>query len=164
VGQWVGARAVGCERVGGTLLQVDYPAAIGIGSRVVCAQEIDDPTDEKPKDWVDEAQIKDPDAVKPDDWDESAPATIPDEDAVKPEVGGAPVRTDLECCEWASFGGFDEWGAMVCVVYGREVIPVRVVRRNTTCCAEGSWLCTLCTVPAAFVWIGGRVGWMTPLP
>lgn len=65
---------------------------------------IDDPTDSKPDDWVDEAKIPDPDAVKPDDWDEDAPAMIrdpaakmpidwlvdeplmiPDPDAVKPE-------------------------------------------------------------------------------
>lgn len=45
---------------------------------------IDDPTDEKPSDWVDEAKIVDPDARKPDDWDESQPATIPDPDAMKP--------------------------------------------------------------------------------
>lgn len=46
---------------------------------------IDDPTDSKPADWVDEAKIPDPDARKPEDWDESAPATIPDMDATKPE-------------------------------------------------------------------------------
>ena len=46
---------------------------------------IPDPEDEKPDDWVDEAQIPDPEATKPDDWDEDAPALIPDESAVKPE-------------------------------------------------------------------------------
>lgn len=46
--------------------------------------EIDDPTDSKPADWVDEAKIKDPEATKPDDWDEEALPTIPDEAAVKP--------------------------------------------------------------------------------
>ncbi len=54
--------------------------------RVLCVQEIDDPSDEKPADWVDEAQIKDPEAVKPDDWDESQPATIPDPNAEKPKA------------------------------------------------------------------------------
>lgn len=48
-------------------------------------EEIDDPEDSKPEDWVDEAQIKDPEASKPDDWDEDAPKQILDEDAEKPE-------------------------------------------------------------------------------
>ncbi|KAF5384805.1 hypothetical protein D9615_001092 [Tricholomella constricta] len=47
--------------------------------------EIDDPMDKKPADWVDEKKITDPDAKKPADWDESAPYEILDEDAVKPE-------------------------------------------------------------------------------
>lgn len=47
-------------------------------------EEIDDPEDEKPDDWVDEAQIADPEATKPEDWDEDAPATILDMDAEKP--------------------------------------------------------------------------------
>jgi calnexin len=46
--------------------------------------EIDDPTDKKPADWVDEAKIPDPDATKPDDWDEDQPAFIADPDATKP--------------------------------------------------------------------------------
>ncbi|QDZ25677.1 calnexin [Chloropicon primus] len=45
---------------------------------------IDDATDSKPEDWVDEPQFPDPDATKPDDWDEDAPAKIPDADATKP--------------------------------------------------------------------------------
>eukprot|EP00619_Florenciella_sp_RCC1007_P001626 CAMPEP_0205908856 /NCGR_PEP_ID=MMETSP1325-20131115/3490_1 /ASSEMBLY_ACC=CAM_ASM_000708 /TAXON_ID=236786 /ORGANISM="Florenciella sp., Strain RCC1007" /LENGTH=379 /DNA_ID=CAMNT_0053275097 /DNA_START=18 /DNA_END=1157 /DNA_ORIENTATION=- len=45
---------------------------------------IDDPTDSKPTDWVDEKKIKDPDATKPDDWDEDAPKKIPDADATIP--------------------------------------------------------------------------------
>jgi len=49
-------------------------------------QEIDDPTDKKPSDWVEEAKIPDPTATKPDDWDENAPAQIPDEDAKKPDT------------------------------------------------------------------------------
>lgn len=48
-------------------------------------KEIDDPTDSKPADWVEESQIRDPDAKKPDDWDEDAPARIPDETKTKPE-------------------------------------------------------------------------------
>eukprot|EP01090_Pellita_catalonica_P020632 TRINITY_DN7466_c0_g1_i1.p1 TRINITY_DN7466_c0_g1~~TRINITY_DN7466_c0_g1_i1.p1 ORF type:complete len:529 (+),score=113.01 TRINITY_DN7466_c0_g1_i1:77-1663(+) len=46
---------------------------------------IDDPTDEKPADWVDEAQIPDPTAVKPEDWDESQPKMIDDPNDTKPE-------------------------------------------------------------------------------
>lgn len=45
---------------------------------------IDDPTDSKPADWVDEAQIPDPSASKPEDWDENAPRTIQDPNAKKP--------------------------------------------------------------------------------
>jgi len=47
-------------------------------------EEIDDDADEKPADWVDEAQIPDPAQSKPEDWDEDAPAMIPDPDAAKP--------------------------------------------------------------------------------
>lgn len=47
-------------------------------------QIIDDPTDKKPLDWVDEAKVINPDAKKPDDWDESEPATILDTTAEKP--------------------------------------------------------------------------------
>jgi len=48
-------------------------------------KEIDDPSDKKPADWVDEAKIPDPAATKPEDWDESAPATIIDQHDSKPE-------------------------------------------------------------------------------
>ena len=48
-------------------------------------KEIEDPKDEKPSDWVDEAKIPDPDAKKPDDWDEDAPFSVVDEEATKPE-------------------------------------------------------------------------------
>merc|ERR1719245_2244963 len=48
-------------------------------------KQIDDPEDEKPEDWVDEAKIADPEAEKPDDWDEDAPRRIPDPESVKPE-------------------------------------------------------------------------------
>lgn len=48
------------------------------------SKEIDDPTDRKPADWVDEETIPDALAVKPEDWDESAPKKIPDPTAVKP--------------------------------------------------------------------------------
>ncbi|KUI67353.1 hypothetical protein VM1G_02652 [Cytospora mali] len=48
-------------------------------------EEIDDPEDKKPEDWVDEARIPDPDATKPEDWDEDAPFEIVDEEAEMPE-------------------------------------------------------------------------------
>jgi hypothetical protein len=47
--------------------------------------EIDDPTDSKPADWVDEAKIPEPGATKPEDWDEEAPKTVEDASAEKPE-------------------------------------------------------------------------------
>ena len=46
--------------------------------------EIDDPSDVKPADWEENAQIPDPAAEKPADWDEDAPKTIADPDAAKP--------------------------------------------------------------------------------
>jgi calnexin len=48
-------------------------------------EEIDDPNDSKPEDWVDKARIPDPEASKPEDWDEDAPFEITDEEAVIPE-------------------------------------------------------------------------------
>lgn len=47
--------------------------------------EIDDASDSKPEDWVDQARIADPEAKKPEDWDEDAPFEIVDEEATKPE-------------------------------------------------------------------------------
>eukprot|EP01120_Amphizonella_sp_Union-15-10_P001547 TRINITY_DN11704_c0_g1_i1.p1 TRINITY_DN11704_c0_g1~~TRINITY_DN11704_c0_g1_i1.p1 ORF type:complete len:557 (+),score=138.51 TRINITY_DN11704_c0_g1_i1:95-1672(+) len=49
-------------------------------------EEIDDPDDKKPSDWVDDAEIPDPDAKKPVDWDEDAPVEITDPDAKKPDT------------------------------------------------------------------------------
>merc|ERR1719203_1018337 len=48
-------------------------------------KQIDDPEDEKPEDWVDEANIPDPEATKPEDWDEAAPRQIEDPEDFKPE-------------------------------------------------------------------------------
>ena len=45
---------------------------------------IDDPSDSKPSDWVDDKEIDDPEAKKPDGYDD-IPAQIPDPDATKPE-------------------------------------------------------------------------------
>lgn len=48
-------------------------------------KEIDDPTDSKPADWVEQARIADPTATKPADWDEDAPLEIPDDEATMPD-------------------------------------------------------------------------------
>jgi len=57
-------------------------------------KEIDDPSDSKPSDWVDEKEIDDPEATKPDDWDENQPRKIPDPKAVKPAgwLDDAPAK------------------------------------------------------------------------
>jgi calreticulin len=47
-------------------------------------KEIDDPSDKKPSDWVDEPEMDDANDKKPDDWD-AEPATIADPDAKQPE-------------------------------------------------------------------------------
>jgi len=49
-------------------------------------EQIDDPEDKKPADWVDEAKIPDSTAVKPDDWDEDAPPSIIDVNDKKPDI------------------------------------------------------------------------------
>ncbi|EMC95130.1 hypothetical protein BAUCODRAFT_35122 [Baudoinia panamericana UAMH 10762] len=67
----------GVSAKNGTLLEDFSPA-------VNPEKEIDDPSDEKPSDWVEEARIADPEATKPADWDEDAPFEIVDEEAEKP--------------------------------------------------------------------------------
>eukprot|EP01084_Bolivina_argentea_P062696 114660_1 len=47
-------------------------------------KEIPDPKDEKPADWVDEAEMDDPEDKKPEDWDKE-PETIVDPDAKQPD-------------------------------------------------------------------------------
>eukprot|EP00051_Salpingoeca_urceolata_P007240 m.95895 g.95895 ORF g.95895 m.95895 type:complete len:550 (+) comp15169_c0_seq2:158-1807(+) len=46
---------------------------------------IDDPTDSKPSDWVDDEMMDDPEDQKPQDWDEDAPEYIKDPEATMPE-------------------------------------------------------------------------------
>jgi len=48
-------------------------------------QEVDDPSDKKPADWIDTEMIDDPEAKKPEDWDEDAPKQIEDAEAKKPD-------------------------------------------------------------------------------
>lgn len=55
---------------------------------------IDDPTDSKPEDWIDDPKMDDPEAKKPDDWDEDAPPRIADPNDEKPAawLDDAPLR------------------------------------------------------------------------
>ena len=50
-------------------------------------KEIDDPTDKKPEDWVDNEMYDDPEAKKPEDWDETQPEYIPDPEKLTPPEG-----------------------------------------------------------------------------
>lgn len=50
-------------------------------------KKIDDPTDVKPDDWVDDEMMKDPEAKKPDDWDETQPEYIPDPNKLEAPEG-----------------------------------------------------------------------------
>jgi calnexin len=47
-------------------------------------KEIDDPTDNKPADWVEDEMIDDPDSTKPDDWDDDQPEYVPDPSKLDP--------------------------------------------------------------------------------
>lgn len=53
---------------------------------------IDDPSDSKPSDWVDEKEIDDPSDTKPADWD--TPKLIPDPNSAKPEEWDEEVRSE----------------------------------------------------------------------
>jgi calnexin len=48
-------------------------------------KQIDDPSDSKPADWIDDPKMPDPEAFKPDDWDEDEPRMIADPDAKMPD-------------------------------------------------------------------------------
>ncbi|KAI9828683.1 MAG: hypothetical protein M1832_001786 [Thelocarpon impressellum] len=61
----------------GSLLEDFTPA-------VIPEKDIDDPSDDKPDDWVEESHIPDPEAKKPEDWDEDEPLEIVDEEAEMP--------------------------------------------------------------------------------
>jgi calnexin len=50
-------------------------------------REIDDPTDKKPADWVDDQYVIVPGAKKPQGWDDGIPEFIPDPAKVEPPVG-----------------------------------------------------------------------------
>ena len=67
----------GAPKASGSLLSSMSPA-------VNPPKDIDDPSDAKPADWVEEAKMDDPSASKPDDWDEDQPQQIDDASATKP--------------------------------------------------------------------------------
>jgi calnexin len=48
---------------------------------------IDDPSDEKPADWIDDVLIPNPNEVKPIDWDEDQPERIPEPGRATPPPG-----------------------------------------------------------------------------
>merc|ERR1719424_1785286 len=68
---------------------------------------IDDPSDSKPSDWVDEQEIDDPAAKKPDGYDD-IPAQIPDPDATKPEDWD-DEDVQLAAYEKMTYIGFELW-------------------------------------------------------
>ncbi|CAL8469469.1 g9010 [Coccomyxa elongata] len=79
----------GEEKKSGSILE-DFDPAVNP------PEEIDDPEDSKPEDWVDTPKIADPEATKPEDWDEDAPRMIEDEEAEKPEgwLDDEPAEVD----------------------------------------------------------------------
>jgi len=48
-------------------------------------KQIDDASDSKPADWIDDPKMSDPEAFKPDDWDEDEARMIVDPDAKMPD-------------------------------------------------------------------------------
>ena len=52
---------------------------------------VDDPTDSKPEEWVDDEMIDDPDAKKPVEWDEDAPKMVENPRA-QVRVAGQPLQ------------------------------------------------------------------------
>eukprot|EP00930_Biecheleria_cincta_P022408 TRINITY_DN16354_c0_g1_i1.p1 TRINITY_DN16354_c0_g1~~TRINITY_DN16354_c0_g1_i1.p1 ORF type:complete len:529 (-),score=125.15 TRINITY_DN16354_c0_g1_i1:115-1665(-) len=64
-------------KASGSLLESMSPA-------INPAKVIDDPSDSKPGDWIDEAKMDDPKSSKPDDWNEDEPFQIPDPSASLP--------------------------------------------------------------------------------
>ncbi|KAA0153943.1 hypothetical protein FNF28_06885 [Cafeteria roenbergensis] len=119
-------------------------------------KEIDDPTDSKPADWVDDAKIKDPEASKPDDWDEDAPPTIPDEEAVKPaawlddEEPMVPDPTQTVPEEWDEEED-GEWQAPFVPNPKCEAAPgcgkwIRPTKKNPA--YKGKWVAPLIDNPA----------------
>jgi len=71
-------------------------------------EEIEDPDDEKPDDWVDDEMMDDPDAVKPADWDEDAPRQIKDPDASKPDCWHDDEPDDVPDPEAEKPEGWDD--------------------------------------------------------
>jgi calnexin len=72
---------IDAEAVKNGSLLVDFAPAVNP------PKEVDDPSDIKPADWVDDEKIDDPEAKKPDDWDESQPEYIKDPEKLQPPAG-----------------------------------------------------------------------------
>merc|ERR1719350_2653361 len=64
-------------------LKPDNTVVVDIDWEVLKPQEIDDPEDKKPEDWVDSSMMDDPEDKKPEDWVEEA--KIVDSAATKPD-------------------------------------------------------------------------------
>lgn len=114
-------------------------------------REIDDPTDVKPADWVDDATYPDPKAVKPADWDDDAPAKIPNPTAVKPSTWDDSIPVDIADPTARKPAQWDdeedgEWEA--------QMVPNPLC--ETTGC--GVWKAPMITNPA---YRGGK--WKAPL-
>lgn len=62
-------------------------AASPMSPPILPPREIDDPTDVKPDDWVDDEYVVDETAKKPEDWDETSPKFIPDPEDLDPPEG-----------------------------------------------------------------------------
>lgn len=75
-------------------------------------KEIDDSSDQKPADWIDDAKISDPAATRPDEWDEEAPYEIVDVDAVRPSdwLDKEPLTVDDPSAEKPEAWDDDEDG------------------------------------------------------
>ncbi|KAH0795296.1 Calreticulin family protein [Histomonas meleagridis] len=72
----------------GSLLKDFYPP-------VNPPREIDDPTDTKPIDWVDDEYVIDETVKKPSDWDETQPEFIPDPEKLDPPKGWLLAESKL---------------------------------------------------------------------
>jgi len=74
------------------------------------AKEINDPSQSKPADWVDDEYMADPEAVKPDGWDDT-PKQIADPEATKPEDWDDDLDGEWEAPQVANPEYKGEWEA-----------------------------------------------------
>jgi len=102
----------GVKKASGDLLTSMSPA-------VNPPKEVDDSSDSKPSDWVEEAKMGDPSASKPEDWDEDEPYSVDDPSATMPtgwnedvEVGKIPDPAATIPADWDN-DEYWEWEAPV---------------------------------------------------